>query len=488
MNRSDRSEKSARPFFDFVFADTFAEISEMSYTVLARRYRSNTFAELVGQKAIATTLANALDSGRIAHAFLFTGVRGVGKTSAARILAKSLNCLEANEPTSKPCLKCSSCTAVHVGEDIDVIEIDGASNNKVEDVHELRGNAIYRPNRSRFKIYIIDEVHMLSNSAFNALLKILEEPPGHVKFIFATTEPQKIPATILSRCQRYDFRTISQADIAAHLQRILKGEKLAAEPEALAQIARLAAGSMRDALSILDQLLSVNQKKLTSKQVEQTLGMPHFRQVLELVGGVAAGDVRAALDGLDKLIELGHSLEQIVNAAIGHCRSLMLLLSCGEKTELVAAGGDNRQALIEQTAGLDVATIVFFISVLEELSRAMRFSSSARALCEAGLVRLAGRERFISTEAIIALLESAQSPQSSTSRANRGASQKPKAVQSQTSKTERANLVPKKRASKEAVEASKRNPLVSKTVELFNGVIMEVSKNHSEDSSGLNHG
>jgi len=460
----------------------------MSYTVLARRYRSNTFAELIGQEAIATTLANALDSGRIAHAFLFTGVRGVGKTSAARILAKSLNCLEANEPTSKPCLKCSSCTAVHVGEDIDVIEIDGASNNKVEDVHELRGNAIYRPNRSRFKIYIIDEVHMLSNSAFNALLKILEEPPRHVKFIFATTEPQKIPATILSRCQRYDFRTISQADIAAHLQRILKGEKVAAEPEALAQIARLAAGSMRDGLSILDQLLSVNQKKLTSKQVEQTLGMPHFRQVLELVGALAANDVPEALEGLDKLISLGHSLEQIVNAAIEHCRSLMLLLSCGEKTELVAAGGDNRQALIEQTAGLDVGTIVFFISVLEELSRAMRFSSSARALCEAGLVRLAGRERFISTEAIIALLESGQSPPSSTGRANRGASEKPKAVQSQTSKTERANMVPKKRASKEAVETSKRNPLVSKTVELFNGVIMEVSENHSEDPSGLNHG
>ncbi len=455
----------------------------MAYTVLARRYRSNNFAELIGQDAIATTLSNAIDSGRIAHAFLFTGVRGVGKTSAARILAKSLNCLKADKPTSKPCQKCSSCLAVHLGTDIDVIEIDGASNNKVEDVHELRENAIYRPNRARFKIYIIDEAHMLSNSAFNALLKILEEPPKHVKFIFATTEPQKIPATILSRCQRYDFRTISQADIAAHLQNVIKGEKLTAEPEALAQIACLAAGSMRDGLSILDQLLSVNQKKLTSKQVEQTLGMPHFRQVLELVGALADNDISKALEGLNKLIALGHSLEQIVKVLISHCRSLMLLLSCGEKTELVATAGDNRQALIKQTAGLDVATIVFFITVLEELSRAMRFSSSARALCEAGLVRLAGRENFISTEAIIGLLESAQSPPLRSSGPNQKVSQKPKAAQPQTHKTTPAKPPPPRRASKEAVDASKRNPMVTKTVEMFNGVIMDVSENNTENSS-----
>ncbi|MDP7560574.1 MAG: DNA polymerase III subunit gamma/tau, partial [Planctomycetota bacterium] len=393
-------------------------------------------------------------------------------------MAKSLNCLEADKPTPKPCLKCSSCEAVHVGEDIDVIEIDGASNNKVEDVHELRGNAIYRPNRSRFKIYIIDEAHMLTPSAFNALLKTLEEPPEHVKFIFATTEPQKIPATILSRCQRYDFRTISQADIASHLKKIIKGEKLTAEPEALAQIARLAAGSMRDGLSILDQLLSANQKKLTSEQVEQTLGMPHFRQVLELVGALLANDISKALAGLDKLISLGHSLEQIVNVAIEHCRGLMLLLSCGDKTELVSASGDNRQALIKQTAELDVATIVFFISVLEELGRAMRFSSSARSLCEAGLVRLAGRENFISTEAIIGLLESGQAAPSRAAGSNPPFKKKPKVTQSQT-----ANPAPRARPSKEALESSKNNPLVSKTVELFNGVIMDVSKNHDGGSS-----
>ncbi|NIA08181.1 MAG: DNA polymerase III subunit gamma/tau, partial [Actinobacteria bacterium] len=381
----------------------------MSYTVLARRYRSETFADLVGQEALTTTLANALTSGRIAHAFLFTGVRGVGKTSAARILAKSLNCLESKAPTPKPCLKCSSCTAVHQGEDIDVIEIDGASNNKVENIHELCQNAVYRPNRSRFKVYIIDEVHMLTNQAFNALLKTLEEPPEHVKFIFATTEPQKIPATILSRCQRYDFRTIGESDIAQHLQKILQSEKIPAEQAAVEHIARLAAGSMRDALSILDQLLSVGQKKLTSAQLEQTLGRPNFRLLLDTVGALAGHDVSTALTGLDELIRLGHSLDQIVSALIEHCRSLMLLLTCGKDTKLVLAGRENRKALLEQAAKLDVPTVVFFISVFEELGRSIRFSSSARALCEAAMVRLAARENFVSTEAIIGLLESGRS-------------------------------------------------------------------------------
>ena len=459
----------------------------MSYTVLARRYRSNTFEELVGQEAIATTLINAISSGRVAHAFLFTGVRGVGKTSAARILAKCLNCLESEGPTAKPCLKCSSCTAASQGDDIDVIEIDGASNNGVENIRDLRQNAAYRPNRARFKIYIIDEVHMLSPGAFNALLKILEEPPGHVKFIFATTEPQKIPSTILSRCQRYDFKTIGQAEIAGHLGKILKGEKVKAEPEALAHIARLAGGSMRDALSILDQMLSLNQKKLTSEQVEQALGMPHFRQVLELVGALGSNDVGRALEGLDKLIGLGHSLEQIVNAAIEHCRNLMLLLVCGKQTELVRAGGDNRQALVAQTAELDVPTIVFFMSVLEELGRAMRYSSVARSLCEAGLVRLGARENFISSEAIIGLLESGQAGQTGPSgpsrsvRAKRVVSEKPKAEQSQAVKPRPVKPAQKKRVSREATEASKNNPLVGKTVELFNGTIMNVSE---KDPSG----
>ena len=444
----------------------------MSYTVLARRYRSETFEDLVGQEALTKTLANALTSGRIAHAFLFTGVRGVGKTSAARILAKSLNCLKAKAPTPKPCLKCSSCTAVHAGQDIDVIEIDGASNNSVDSVRELRQNAVYRPNRARFKIYIIDEVHMLTNQAFNALLKTLEEPPEHVKFIFATTEPQKIPATILSRCQRYDFRTIGEPDIAEHLQKILKSEKIPAEQTAVEHIARLAAGSMRDALSILDQLLSVGQKKLTNAQLEQTLGKPNFRLVLDTVGALAGNDVSKALAGLDELIRLGHSLDQIVSALIEHCRSLMLLLACGKDTKLVLAGQDNRKALIEQSAELDVPTVVFFISVFEELGRSVRFSSSARALCEAAMVRLAARENFVSTEAIIGLLESGRSGPAPSSRTKTG----PSPVHKKPPAKAPTTPSPRRRVPKEAVEKSKNNPLVSKTLQMFGGTVMNVSE------------
>jgi len=198
----------------------------MSYTVLARRYRSQGFDDVIGQDATTQTLKNAIKCGRVAHAYLFTGTRGVGKTTMARILAKALNCLKSDEPTVKPCCKCDSCVSVNAGEDIDVIEIDGASHTGVDNIRELRQNAIYRPARARYKIYIIDEVHMLSPSAFNALLKILEEPPDHVKFIFATTEPNKILATVQSRCQRFDFNSISPAAIGKQLKSILKAEKI----------------------------------------------------------------------------------------------------------------------------------------------------------------------------------------------------------------------------------------------------------------------
>src|SRR3954470_11720887 len=226
-----------------------------AYTVLARRYRSQTFDELVGQEAIAQTLKNAIRTGRVAHAFLFTGTRGVGKTSAARILAKAINCPN-RAADGNPCDECNSCKAVARGDDIDVIEIDGASNNSVDQIRELRQSAGIRPARSPYKIYIIDEVHMLSSGAFNALLKTLEEPPEHVKFIFATTEPNKIPITVLSRCQRYDFAGIAPEQIVATLAEICARERVEAEPEALRAVARRAAGSMRDAQSLLEQLLS----------------------------------------------------------------------------------------------------------------------------------------------------------------------------------------------------------------------------------------
>ncbi len=225
----------------------------MSYTVLARKYRSRTLDEIVGQEPIVTTLTNAITSGRIHHAFLFCGTRGVGKTSTARVLAKSLNCLNAEGPTPTPCGKCDSCQAISEGQDIDVIEIDAASNTGVDHIRELRSNATYRPARARYKIYIIDEVHMLSTGAFNALLKTLEEPPEHVKFIFATTELQKVPATIQSRVLRFEFQSIPLDVIVKQFNTILKAEEIEADEAVIRRVARCANGSMRDGLSLLDR-------------------------------------------------------------------------------------------------------------------------------------------------------------------------------------------------------------------------------------------
>src|SRR5829696_2563974 len=256
-----------------------ADAAPAEYTVVARRYRPQQLAELIGQEHVARSLVNALQTGRVAHAYLFTGARGVGKTSAARILAKALNC--ETGPTATPCDKCDSCTAIAAGEDVDVLEIDGASNNKVEEVRDLRQNVGFRPTRGRYKVYIIDEVHMLSTSAFNALLKTLEEPPPHVKFIFATTEVQKIPITILSRCQRFDFAHVGPGKIFDQLKRIVAREGLEADDDALRLVARRAAGSMRDSQSLLDQLLASSPGKLTAEHVATVLGTAGDDRVIQ---------------------------------------------------------------------------------------------------------------------------------------------------------------------------------------------------------------
>jgi DNA polymerase-3 subunit gamma/tau len=241
----------------------------MSYLVLARKWRPKTFADLVGQEHVAQTLRNAIAQDRLAHAFLFTGARGVGKTTIARVLAKSLNCLSAKGPTAEPCATCAACDEIAKGIDVDVKEIDGASNNSVEDVRRLQESLPYLPQRDRFKVVIIDEVHMLSTGAFNALLKTMEEPPPHVKFIFATTEVHKVPITILSRCQRYDFKLIPTQRIRERIEFILKEEGIAHDDASVALVAREAAGSMRDALSLLDQVIAGATDKLDGNEAKR---------------------------------------------------------------------------------------------------------------------------------------------------------------------------------------------------------------------------
>jgi DNA polymerase-3 subunit gamma/tau len=373
----------------------------MSYIVLARKYRSNTFDEVVGQDHVAQTLKRAIESGRIAHAYLFCGTRGVGKTSMARIMAKALNCEKSDKPTTQPCGKCNSCLAIARGEDIDVIEIDAASNTGVDNVRDLIANAQFRPARARFKVYIIDEVHMLSKAAFNALLKTMEEPPEHVKFILATTEVEKVLPTILSRCQRYDFRNIPTREIAAHLKEICKSEKIKADDDALLLVAKAGAGSMRDSLSLLDRLLSVGEKQITIELIEQTLGMPRTQVIFDLAQFIGEGDVKKALEGADKLITGGLSADILVTSLSDHFRNLLILRTCGPKSDLVEVPGIALDDLAKQAARFEPVILSQDISILEELRRTLRSSQAGRAILDAALVRLALAEQFASVEELL---------------------------------------------------------------------------------------
>jgi len=373
----------------------------MAYTVLARKYRSWTFDELVGQEAVATTLKNAIASKRVHHGHLFCGTRGVGKTSAARILARSLNCLNSDGPTTEPCRKCESCVAIAEGQDVDVIEIDAASNTGVDNIRELRSNANYRPARARFKIYIIDEVHMLSAGAFNALLKTLEEPPEHVKFVLATTEPQKVPATIQSRCLRFDFRTISVEKISEHLRWILKQEQVGADDAVVRRVARLANGSMRDGLSLLDQLLSMGNDRLTVEMIDDVLPMPHDEVLARLIAHLADRDAAGALASLDACLCAGYSLERFAESLAEQVRTLMLLGICGADTPLVDLPSTAREAMADLSKRFDSESYVYMIAVLEELRRSVRYSAMGRTLMEAGIARLASAVPYASIQTLL---------------------------------------------------------------------------------------
>jgi DNA polymerase-3 subunit gamma/tau len=294
----------------------------VSYEVFARKYRPQTFDDLVGQAHVSRTLKNAIAQSRLAHAYLFVGPRGVGKTSTARILAKSLNCVKG--PTVTPCGECDNCREIAAGNSLDVIEIDGASNNSVEDVRQLRENVRYAPAKGRYKIYLIDEVHMLSPAAFNALLKTLEEPPEHVKFIFATTEPQKVLPTILSRCQRFDLHRIPANLIAKHLQFIAGKEKIVLEPAAAHAIARGAEGGLRDAESMLDQLVAFCGEKISENDVLDVFGFTSEQAVADLTGQILRGETPGAIDLLHQQSDAGKDMMRLMSDLIAYLRDLLV--------------------------------------------------------------------------------------------------------------------------------------------------------------------
>ena len=296
----------------------------MAAQALYRKWRSQTFDEVVGQEHITVTLRNALREGRLSHAYLFTGPRGTGKTSSARILAKTINCLDP-DPAARPCNRCAICTAISEGRQLDLIEIDAASNRGIDEIRDLREKIGFRPNEARYKIYIIDEVHMLTKEAFNALLKTLEEPPPHAIFVLATTEPDRVPETVRSRCQRFDFRRIPTSEIVEHLADILKTEGGRSETEALVAVARRSTGSMRDAVSLLDQLLSYGDDLLTLKRVETVLGLVNAQTIGRLVDHVAASDTAAGLALINRLVADGVELGQLVDQIVAYLRGVLYI-------------------------------------------------------------------------------------------------------------------------------------------------------------------
>jgi len=316
----------------------------MSYLVLARKWRPQKFSEVIGQDTVTLTLQNAFKSGRIAHAYLLTGSRGVGKTTIARILAKCLVC-EQSEAV-EPCNQCMQCAAITQGNSLDVMEIDGASHTSVDDIRALREGARYLPTSARLKVFIIDEVHMLSTSAFNALLKILEEPPAHVKFIFATTEPHKIPVTILSRCQRFDFGRVASSAIVAYLQKILQAEQISIAEESLYVIAKAAQGGMRDALSLLDQVISFSGGSATHEEVMRILGLTPRALVLNIVQAILQADAQAALLALTEIHANGHDLSLLMEEIATEFRHLVVASVVGAaKAELADLSVDELKAV-----------------------------------------------------------------------------------------------------------------------------------------------
>ncbi len=359
----------------------------MAYEVIARKYRPQQFAEVVGQEHVTRTLANAIVAGRVAHAYLFVGPRGIGKTSIARIFAKALNC--AGGPRVEPCDHCDSCQEIIAGRSMDVLEIDGASNNGVEQVRDLRDNARYLPTRGPYKIFIIDEVHMLSIAAFNALLKTLEEPPPHVKFILATTEPQKVPATIASRCQRFDLRRIATRDITRHLADIAKKEGVAISEDALLAIARGAEGGLRDAESALDQLIAFCSGPIEEDDVLAIFGLVSRRILDELCGAVLAGDMARILGAVDELDRNGKDLSRLLMELIDWFRNL-LVMQCGAEAEkTLDATETQREALRPFVGRVERDRLLRIMETLIEADVQIRHALSRRVLLETTLFQCA---------------------------------------------------------------------------------------------------
>lgn len=444
----------------------------MSYQVLARKYRPKTFEEVVGQNHVVKTLSNAIATGRIAHAFLFVGPRGIGKTSTARILAKALNCPGGPKTNFDP--NDEICVEIAEGRSMDVIEIDGASNNHVDNIRDLRDNVRYAPTRGKFKIYIIDEVHMLSASAFNALLKTLEEPPAHVKFIFATTEVQKVLPTILSRCQRFDLKRISETDIATHLGKIAKLENISVDENALRLIARQAEGGLRDAESALDQLISFCGKKIEEKDVLQIFGLTSGEEIRRMAEAVLEGNGEEALKQARSLIHADKDMSRLTQSLLRHFRNMLL-------TQVSPDIAREELSTEEWTYFSSLKTKPFrslllaFIEELIQLEGKLRFALVKEAHFEIALLRLVEHREKVSLEETLKLLTGAKTSAPATPSPAKEPEKPLPAKKTETPADPAPQAAPQKTAPLDKAEFL-NDPLIKAAVEQFDARLVQVKQ------------
>jgi len=443
----------------------------MTYLPLARKYRPQTFEELIGQPHVTVTLTKALQTKRLGQAYLFTGQRGVGKTSAARILAKCLNC--AQGPTATPCNACAGCVHITAGNSLDVLEIDGASNRGIEEIRNLRQSVPFAPTSGSFRIYIIDEVHMLTTEAFNALLKTLEEPPAHVKFIFATTAANKVPATILSRCQRFDFRRLEAATIAGALRRVAGAERLSIDEPALYAIARAADGGLRDAEVMLEQLASFSSGAITEAEVTALVGALDSEQLLTWAQAIIDRDAPRALAMLLDAVERGRDVSQLLAGLLRHTRNLLVICSTAEAPSreallqrLIDEPQERHKRLEAQARQLSAPELLVWLQMLSSAHELARRSLMAQTILELVVIKLATREQWQSLDAISRRLDQLNappqaSPPLSTARVPRPASEERPAAAPGSS-------TPAASARESMTPAMESTPMAARVPELVN--------------------
>ena len=373
----------------------------MSYQVLARKYRPQKFSEVIGQEHVTGTLKNAIEMGRTAHGYIFSGHRGIGKTTVARILAMALNCRSADTPVAEPCGVCESCTEIRAGNSVDVIEIDAATNRGIDEIRELREAARYRPARDRFKIYILDEAHQITDAAFNALLKTLEEPPGHVVFMLATTQPEDIPQTIRSRCQHFSFRAVRFEEIMGQLRDLAKREQIEADEDALALLAEAGDGSMRDALSILDQAIASGGTHLTADAVRQLVGAAHSSILEEVMQAVADGSSETVLRLADQLITEGHSPVHFARQMVRFLRNSMVAKVAGANSALLQISGDERERVGRVAERFSEEDLARHLQIMLRTHGEVAYRQEQRFHLELGLMKMAHAQRLLPIEQLL---------------------------------------------------------------------------------------